>query len=169
MIVVSFGGNTPRVADSALVAESACLIGDVEVGENSSIWPGVVIRGDIQPIRIGSNCHVEDNSVLHGYASLGDDTLVAHGCVVEGRVGKGTIISNGAAILLEAEIGDSCLIAAKAVVLENTKVPNRSFVAGVPGKIKGEISRSHIEKMEFYAPYYAQLVKEYKRQGIWKR
>lgn len=169
MIVVSFGGKTPKVAASALVADSACLIGDVEVGENSSIWPGVVIRADIRPIRVGSNSHIEDNTVLHGYACVGDNTLVGHGCVVEGSVGSGTLVSNGASVLLGAEIGDSCLVAANAVVTENTKVPDRSFVAGVPAKIKGQVAQSHIEKMDFYVPYYDALVKEYKKQGIWNR
>ena len=61
MIVMSFGGKTPKIAESALVADTAFIIGDVEIGENTSIWPGVVIRGDIEPVRIGSNCHIEDN------------------------------------------------------------------------------------------------------------
>jgi carbonic anhydrase/acetyltransferase-like protein (isoleucine patch superfamily) len=169
MIVVSFGGKTPRVADSALVAETACLVGDVEVGENTSIWPGAVIRGDIEPIRIGSNCHVEDNSVLHGAVSVGDNSMIGHNCVVEGSVGRGTLVANGASILLAAEIGDSCLVAAHAVVVENTKVPDGSFVAGVPAKVKGQLTQSHIEKMQFYMPYYVGLVEEYKRQGIWSR
>jgi len=95
--------------------------------------------------------------------------MIGHGCVVEGRVGSGTLIANGATILLDAVIGDSCLVAANAVVTENTKVPDRSFVAGVPAKIKSEITQSNIEKMEFYMPYYVGLVQEYKRQGVWKR
>jgi len=169
MVVVTFNGKTPRVADSALVAGTACLVGDVEIGENTSIWPGVVVRGDIEPIRIGDNCHIEDNSVIHGQGSVGDNTMIGHGCVVEGRVGSGTLIANGATILLDAVIGDSCLVAANAVVTENTKVPDRSFVAGVPAKIKSEITQSNIEKMEFYMPYYVGLVQEYKRQGVWKR
>ena len=169
MIIVTFAGKTPKVADSALVADTACLVGDVEVGENTSVWPGVVIRGDIEPIRIGSNCHIEDNSVLHGAATVGDNSMIGHNCVVEGRIGRGTLVANGACVLLEAEIGDSCLIAANAVVVENTKVPDRSFVAGVPAKVRGELTQGHIDKMRFYMPYYTGLVEEYKRQGIWRR
>jgi carbonic anhydrase/acetyltransferase-like protein (isoleucine patch superfamily) len=157
------------VADSALVADTACLIGDVEIGENTSVWPGVVVRGDIEPIRIGSNCHIEDNTVLHGHAKVGDNTMIAHGCVVEGKVGSGTLISNGSVVLLDAVVGDRCLVAAGTVVTENMKIPDRSFVAGVPAKIKGEITPSNIEKMDFYMPYYIGLVEEYKRQGIWSR
>jgi len=169
VIVVSFRGKTPRVADSALVADTACLIGDVEVGENTSIWPGVVIRGDIQQIRIGSNCHIEDNTVLHGHASVGDNSMVGHSCVIEGKVGRGTLIANGATVLLDAVIGDLCLVAANSVVIEDMKVPDRSFVAGSPARIKGEINQRNIDRMEFYMPYYDGLVEEYKRQGIWRR
>ena len=169
MISISFGGKTPKVAESALVADTAYLIGDVEVGNNTSIWPGVVIRGDIEPIRIGSNCHIEDNSVLHGRASVGDNAMIGHNCVIEGKVGSGTLIANGAAILLDADVGDSCLVAANAVVVEDTKIPDGSFVAGVPARIRGQLTQSHIEKMKFYMPYYVGLVEEYKRQGIWKR
>ena len=169
MISISFGGKTPKVAESALVADTAYLIGDVEVGNNTSIWPGVVIRGDIEPIRIGSNCHIEDNSVLHGRASVGDNAMIGHSCVIEGKVGSGTLIANGAAILLDADVGDSCLVAANAVVVEDTKIPDGSFVAGVPARIRGQLTQSHIEKMKFYMPYYVGLVEEYKRQGIWKR
>lgn len=168
MIVVTFNGKTPKVADSALVADTACLVGDVEIGEDTSIWPGVVIRGDIEPVRIGSNCHIEDNTVLHN-ARVGDGTMIGHCCVVEGKVGSGTLISNGATILLDAEVGDRCLVAAGAVVTENTRVPDGSFVAGVPAKIKGEITQSNREKMGFYMPYYVGLMQEYKRQGVWKR
>jgi len=169
LILTTFAGKTPRVADSALVADTACLIGDVEVGENTSIWPGVVIRGDIGPIRIGSNCHIEDNSVLHGKASLGDNSMIGHNCVVEGRVGSNTLVSNCAAVLFGAEVGDFCLVAANSVVMEGVKVPDRSLVAGTPGIVKGEITKRNIEAMNFYMPYYVQLVQEYKRQGVWRR
>lgn len=169
MIVVSFGGKTPKVADSALVADTAYIIGDVEIGENTSIWPGVVIRADFRPIRIGSNCHIEDNTVLHGLVTIGDNVMVGHNCVVEGKVGKNTLVGNHACILVGAEVGDSCLVAANSVVLEDVKVPDRSFVAGSPAKIKGELTQQNIDKMNMYMPPYAELAREYKRQGIWKR
>jgi carbonic anhydrase/acetyltransferase-like protein (isoleucine patch superfamily) len=169
VIVLSFMGKSPRVADSALVADTAYLIGDVVVGENTSIWPGVVIRGDIDPVRIGGNCHIEDNSVLHGSATVGDNSMIGHNCVVEGTIGSGTLVANGATILLGAEIGDSCLVAANAVVVEDTIVPDGSLVAGVPAKIKGQATESNVKKMRFDMDYYVGLVEEYKRQGIWKR
>lgn len=169
MIVLSFGGKTPRVAESALVADTAYLIGDVEIGNNTSIWPGVVIRGDAAPIRVGNNCHIEENTVLHGLVTIGDNTMIGHNCVVEGNVGHNTLIGNGASVLVEAKVGNLCIVAANAVVVENTKVPDRSFVAGTPAKIRGQLTERHIERMKFYMPYYIGLVEEYKRQGIWRR
>jgi carbonic anhydrase/acetyltransferase-like protein (isoleucine patch superfamily) len=169
VIVVSYGGKTPRVAESALVADTAYLIGDVEIGDDTSIWPGVVIRGDAAPISVGRNCHIEENTVLHGQVSVGDDTMIGHNCVVEGKVGSGTLIGNGASVLVAADIGDSCIVGANALVLENTKVPDGHFAAGVPAKIIGELTQHNVEMTEFYKPYYVGLVQEYKRQGIWKR
>ena len=169
MMTVGYGGKTPNVADSALVADTAYLIGDVEVGENTSVWPGVVLRGDAAPIRVGSNCHIEENTVLHGLVTIGDNTMIGHNCVIEGKVGSGTLIGNGASVLVEARVGDSCIVAAASVVLENMEIPPRSFVSGVPAKIRGKLTQHNIQMMEFYMPYYVGLVKEYKRQGIWRR
>lgn len=169
MIVVSYGGKKPKVADSALVADTAYLIGDVEVGENTSIWPGAVLRADAAPIRVGSNCHIEENTVLHGLVVVGDNTMIGHNCVIEGRVGSGSLIGNGASVLVQAIVGDLCIVAAGCVVLENMEIPHRSFVSGIPAKIRGELTQHNIEMMEFYMPYYVGLVNEYKRQGIWRR
>lgn len=169
MYVVTFNGKTPKVAGSALVADTAYLIGDVEVGENSSVWPGAVIRGDMAPIRVGDNCHIEENVVLHGPARIGDNSMVGHNCVVEGTIGCKTLVANGATVLFDARIGDLCLVAAESVVLESMRVPDRSFIAGVPASIRGEVTENHIEMITYYWSYYVDLVAEYKKQGIWKR
>jgi carbonic anhydrase/acetyltransferase-like protein (isoleucine patch superfamily) len=169
VIVVSYGGKTPVVAESALIADTAYLIGDVEIGDDTSIWPGVVIRGDAAPIRVGSNCHIEENSVLHGQVWVGDNTMIGHNCVIEGRVGSSTLVGNASSVLVAAEVGDSCIVGAHALVLENTRIPDNHFAAGVPARIVGRLTQHNVEMMEFYMPYYVGLVKEYKRQGIWKR
>ncbi len=87
MFIVSYGGKTPKVADSALVADTAYLIGDVEVGENTSIWPGVVLRADAAPIRVGSNCHIEENTVLHGLVTVGDEWKKDLGEIIRWKAG----------------------------------------------------------------------------------
>ncbi len=169
MNILSYGGKTPKVSDEALVADTACLIGDVEIGDDTSIWPGVVIRGDAAPIRVGCNCHIEENTVLHGLVSVGDNSMIGHNCVIEGHIGNNTLIGNSSSVLVNANIGNMCIVAAGSVVLENMQAPDHSFIVGVPAKIKGTLTRHNIEMMEFYMPYYVGLVKEYKKQGIWRR
>ena len=92
-MIRSFRGKTPRIADSAFVSEVAYVVGDVEIGEDSSVWPGAIIRGDFAPIRIGRNTHVEDNTLVHSGEPLtiGDNVLVGHGVVV--MVGASAITS----------------------------------------------------------------------------
>lgn len=166
MPIRSFDGKMPRIAPSALVSETACIIGDVEIGENTSIWPGVVIRGDMRPIRIGDNCHIEDNSVIHG-AIIGHNVMVGHSAVVEGVVGNNVVVGDNVTILPGAEIGDFCLVGANAMVGEDMRVPQRSLVIGVPARIKGEITPQLLEKMDWYVAPYARLVQKYKEQGLW--
>ncbi|MFC1974035.1 gamma carbonic anhydrase family protein [Chloroflexota bacterium] len=169
MPIISFGGKSPRIAESALIADTSYIIGDVEIGENTSVWPGAVVRGDMMSIRVGNNCHIEENTVLHGRVVIGDNAMVGHNCVVEGNVGENTLVGNHATILAFADIGNFCIIAANSTVMERAKIPDRSFVVGSPASIKGELTQKNIKKMDFYMPPYVDLVKEYKKQGIWER
>lgn len=133
-MIKSIGDKTPKIAESAYISESACIIGDVEVGEGSGIWPGAVLRGDFAPIRIGCNSQIEDNSVLHGTVEIGDNVIIGHGAVVHGapinatRIGNSTLIGNNACILDDTEIGEYCIIGAGSVVTERTKIPSQSLV-----------------------------------------
>jgi carbonic anhydrase/acetyltransferase-like protein (isoleucine patch superfamily) len=95
--------------------------------------------------------------------------MVGHRCVIEGKIGANTMIAIGASVLLDAIIGDLCLVAADAVVLENMNIPDRSFVAGVPATIKGKVTQNHIDLMDYFLSYYVGLVRQYKEQGIWRR
>lgn len=106
---------------------------------------------------------------MHGLVTVGDNTMIGHNCVIEGNVGSDSLIGKGASVPVSAVIGDMCAGAAGSVVLENTNAPDRSFVAGVPAKIKGKITQHNIEMVDFYKPYYTGLVAEYKKQGIWRR
>jgi len=168
-MIRSFRGKTPKVAESAFVSEAAYVIGDVETGENSGIWPGAVVRGDFASIRIGGNSQIEDNSVLHAGTpmEIGDNVIIGHGAVMHGkRIGNNTLIGNNATILDEAEIGDYCLIAASCVVTEGMKIPSRSFVAGVPAKVKGGISPQHLKWLQEGYQVYTKLAAQYKEQGL---
>ena len=151
----SFDGREPKIAESAYVHPSACIRGDVEIGEHSIIWPGASITGDWGAVRIGKCAIIEDNSVIHvatnedfeqnlrGLFEIGDYVTVGHGAVLHGkRIGNHVLIGMNATVLQHVEIGNECVIAAGAVLTERMKIPDRSFVAGVPAEIKGEIRQS---------------------------
>jgi carbonic anhydrase/acetyltransferase-like protein (isoleucine patch superfamily) len=137
--VRAVGDKVPRIAPTAWVSEAAYVVGDVELGEGSSVWPGSVVRADVAPIRIGVGTHIEDNCVVHTGIPLtvGDNVLVGHGVVLHCRsVGDHCLIGNRAILLDGAEIGDHVLVAAGAVVLGGTVVPPRSFVVGSPATVR---------------------------------
>ena len=164
-MIVSFKGKAPRIAPSAFISKTACIIGDVEIGENSSVWPGAVIRGDWGPIVIGENAQIEDNAVLHGQVEIGNNVVVGHCAVVESlRIGNDVLIGNGAVILGGVEIGSSCIVGANSVVLEGTNIPDRSFVAGVPAEIKGQLTRQQEQKL-LYFRYPREFIERYKEEG----
>jgi carbonic anhydrase/acetyltransferase-like protein (isoleucine patch superfamily) len=167
-MIRSFNGKTPRIADSAFVSEAAYVVGDVEIGENSSIWPGTVIRGDSGIIKIGKNTNIQDNSVVHGGTTIGDNVHVGHGAIINCRsIGNNVLIGMNATLLHEAEIGSQCIIGAACLVTQGMKVPNRSFVTGVPAEVRGEASAQHLSRWAEAGPRgYAELARQYKEQGL---
>ena len=167
-MIRSLGGKTPKIADSAWVSETTYIVGDVEIGENSSVWPGTVIRADQGKIKIGKYCAIEDNCIIHGRdLDIGDRVLVGHGAVVHSRrIGNNVLIGINATILHDSEIGDFCIIGADCLVTPGMKIPDRSFVAGIPGKIKGEPSPQQLWWIQEGSQGYAELVKRYKEQGL---
>lgn len=168
-MIKSFGGKMPQIAQSAFVSEAAYVIGDVEIGENSSVWPGAVIRGDFARITIGQNTQIEDNSVLHTGTPMiiGDNVHIGHSVVVHcHRIGNNVLIGNNAVLLDGAEVGDFCIISAGAVVSQGMKIPDRSFAAGVPAKVKGEVTAEQIARIETGVDTYVKLAQQYKEQGF---
>jgi carbonic anhydrase/acetyltransferase-like protein (isoleucine patch superfamily) len=175
-MIRSFNGKTPRIAESAFVSEAAYVIGDVEIGENSSVWPGAVIRGDMGKITLGENVTIEDNCVIHsgspvlppiGDVTIGNNVLFGHGAVSNGRkIGNNVLVSIGAIILHDAEIGDGCVIAAGCVVKEKAKIPEKSFVVGVPGVIKGPVSENQLFWTTQSPSIYGDLAQKYKAEGL---
>jgi len=176
-MIRSLGGKTPKIAESAFVSEAAYIIGDVEIGEDSSVWPGAVIRGDFGSIKIGKNTAIEDNCVIHAGTpstpsyredvTIGDNVHIGHGAVINcRRIGGNVLIGMNSTILHDAEIGDFCIIGAGCLVSQGMKIPDKSFVAGVPGKIKGEASPEQLWWVEEGPQIYVELVKRYKEQGL---
>ena len=151
-------GTGPVIAPSARIAETAALIGSVELKEGANIWYGAVLRGDGGTITIGTNSAVEDNCVLHGRVTLGEDCIVGHGAVLHHcTLGPRVLVGMGAVILSGAVIGEDCVIAAGAVVPERTVIPPGSAVMGVPGKVKHRVPETHREEMRNSAAYYVDL------------
>ncbi len=168
-MIRDFKGKSPKIAASAFVSEAAYVVGDVEIGENSSVWPGAVIRADFGKISIGHNTSIEDNSVIHGATdvTIGNNNVIGHGAVVHCRlVGNYVLIGNNATVLDGAEIGDYCIIGACCLVGQDMKVPDRSFVAGVPGKILGASKPEQLVWVEKVPLIYAESIKNYKQQGL---
>ncbi|MFJ6679311.1 gamma carbonic anhydrase family protein [Microbacterium sp. NPDC091382] len=143
--MVSLPDAVPTVADSAFVAAGARVVGEVTLNALSSVWYNAVLRGDSAPIVIGARSNIQDGVAIHVDAAhgvdVGQDVSIGHNAVVHGcRIGDGTLIGMGAVVLSGAVIGAGCLVAGGAVVLEGTVIPDGSLVAGVPAKVRRELT-----------------------------
>jgi carbonic anhydrase/acetyltransferase-like protein (isoleucine patch superfamily) len=168
-MIKSFDGKSPQIAHSALIHETACIIGDVKLGENASAWPGAVIRADMARIVIGNDTSMQDNCVIHCEEDMviGDNVIIGHTAVVHGRkIGNNVIVGNNATILDGVEIGSFCIISAGSTLTPNTKIPDKSLVTGTPAKVKGEISSEHMALLEHAVAAYKELTRKYKQQGF---
>jgi carbonic anhydrase/acetyltransferase-like protein (isoleucine patch superfamily) len=151
---------TPRVSPTAFVAETAVVIGDVEIEDEASIWYGAVLRADKGRITVERRANVQDNTVVHAGPRPGEDTLigegttVGHGAIIHScTIGKYCLVGMGAVILNRAEIGERCIIGAGAVVKEDEKVPDGSLVVGVPGKVVKQLSPAIARRAQAAAPH----------------
>ncbi len=167
-MIRSLDGIAPKIHTTAFVSESAYVVGDVTIGEGSSIWPGVVVRADAGKITIGRFTCVQDNSVVHGDADvvIGDRVVIGHRVLCHARsVGDRVLIGSGATVNDGVEIGEDSLIASTAMVLENMVIPSRSLVVGVPGRVSGAVEERHIELIKSTCDRYLLKAQRYKRQG----
>lgn len=162
--VITVDDKTPQVADSVFLAPTASITGEVVMKDRASAFYGVSVRGDSDRIEVGERTNLQDNVVLHADAgspcTLGDGVSVGHGAVVHGcTVGDNTLIGMSATVMNGAVIGEECLVAAGALVLEGTEIPPRSLVAGMPAKVRRELTEEEIAKLyrnaEVYLGYQA--------------
>ncbi len=149
----------PRVADSAFVAPNATLVGSVVIGEGASVWYSAVLRADNEPITIGPRSNVQDGCAFHvdkGVpVTLGEGVSVGHNAVVHGAtIEDHCLIGMGAVVMNHAVIGSESLVAAGALVTEGMQVPPRSLVAGVPAKVRRELSDEEVEGLHRNARTY---------------
>lgn len=168
-MIKSFNGRTPEIAPTAFVSESAYVVGDVEIADGASVWPGAVIRGDFGKITIGRNTAIEDAAVVHSATdlSIGDDCIIGHGAVVHcRRVGNNVLVGNNATLLDGAEVGNYCIVAAGALVPPGMKIPDESLVMGSPAKIRGKVPPERLAMLKAGASGYSQLARQYREQGL---
>ena len=170
-LIRPLGGRSPRLHDSAFVAETAIVIGDVELGAQSSIWFGCVLRGDIHHIRVGARTNVQDHTVIHVTShthptSVGDDVTLGHrvtlhGCTVKDRclIGMGSIVLDGAVI------GEDALLGAGSVVPPGMVVPPGKLALGAPARVKRDLTPAEIASLLVSAQSYVQRAQEYLAQG----
>ena len=155
-----FRGTSPRVHPTAFVDASAQVIGDVEIGEDSSVWMCVVIRGDVHSIKIGTRTNIQDGSIVHAMTgthptSIGDNVTVGHAAVIHGcTIENQCLIGMGAIVLNGAHVGAGSIVAAGTLLVEGQKVPPRSLVMGSPGKVKRLLTHAEAADIQRYADHY---------------
>jgi len=169
MPILEFQGKQPRIDKNAFVSPQATIIGDVEIGEFSSIWPGCVIRGDFGKVQIGSYTNIQDGTIIHAHSesapviignfvSVGSN-VVMHGCYC----GDVAVIGDGAIIFEGATIGEGALVAPGSIVAQNTVVPPRTSVAGAPAAQVRVLSREDITRFKENAELIARVFNKLKK------
>ena len=170
LMIRAYRGVVPKIAASAYIDPSAQVIGDVEIGDRSSVWPNVTIRGDVNHIRIGDESNVQDNSVIHvehdayptiiGNRVTVGHSVTLHGCVIEddALIGIGAIVLNG------ATIGKGAIIAAGSLVPERMQVPPGTLVMGVPAKVRRETTPEEQERFRENAQNYVKYRETYREE-----
>jgi gamma-carbonic anhydrase len=154
MIVRSYDGKTPRFGERVFVADNAAIIGDVELGNDCSVWFGTTIRGDVNFIRIGSRTNIQDNCTIHvahetHSTVIAEEVTIGHGAIVHGcTIHRGALIGMGSRVLDGAVIGEKALVGAGALVPEGMKVPPRKLAVGVPARVIRELSDEELARLD---------------------
>lgn len=166
-MILTFDGKTPKISPNCYLAPDCIIVGDVTIGEESSIWFKAVIRGDINWIRIGNYTNIQDGCIVHvtggtAPAEIGDYVTVGHGAILHGcTIESACLIGMGAVVLDKAVIGTGSLVAAGSLVKSGTIIPPNSMVAGNPGVIKRKISQDEKDYFVEWATHYREYSKGY--------
>ncbi len=166
-MIIDFKGKTPRVDPSVFIADNALVIGDVEIGPGGNVWFFSLIRGDVNSIRIGARCNIQDACILHvergGFPLiLEDDVVLGHRVTVHGcRVGRGAMIGIGAAVLNGATVGEEAIVGAGSVVTEGAAIPPRSLALGTPARVVRDLSEKDFARIRRTRENYQELMKIY--------
>jgi carbonic anhydrase/acetyltransferase-like protein (isoleucine patch superfamily) len=166
----SFKGIRPHVHLNAYVDDSAQIIGDVRIEEESSVWMNAVLRGDVHRIRIGRRTNIQDGTIVHVMngthpTTIGNDVTIGHGAIVHGcTIGDRVLIGMGAILLNGASIGEDSIVAAGTLITEETKVPARSLVMGSPGRVKRPLTPTEMVSILQYSERYVGYRLDYMAQ-----
>jgi carbonic anhydrase/acetyltransferase-like protein (isoleucine patch superfamily) len=174
-MIYPFEGVKPRIHETAYVAKNATVVGNVEIGAHSSIWPGAVLRGDLSSITIGRYTSIQDNCVIHVEGSLSDPSTgspavignyctIGHGALLHGCIiGERVLIGAHAAVFNNARIGDGSILGMGCVISDNKEIPSRRVVVGIPGRIVREVTEEEWTRSKAHAELYAELAEKYKK------
>jgi len=174
-MIIEYQGKRPQIHPSVFLAPTAVVIGDVVIGEGSSVWFGAVVRGDIHSVRIGCRVNIQDMVMIHVDSPdhptrIADDVTLGHRAIVHGcTLEEGSLIGMGSVVMNGATIGEGSLVAAGALVTENKAILPRSLVAGIPGKVLRKLSEEEAEGLKEHARHYAGLAASYLKQGVGER
>ncbi|AWW42776.1 gamma carbonic anhydrase family protein [Streptomyces cadmiisoli] len=166
-LITGIGGREPKIDPESFVAPTATVIGDVTLGAGASVWYGAVVRGDVERISVGASSNVQDNCTLHadpGFpVAVGERVSIGHNAVVHGAtVEDDCLIGMGATVLNGAVIGAGSLVAAQALVPQGMRVPPGSLVAGVPAKVRRELTAEEREGVTLNGTLYAELARSHR-------
>ena len=166
MTIYALGAYQPTFGDGCWVADNATVIGRVNAGNHVSIWFNVVIRGDNDPISIGSNSNIQDGSVLHTDdgvpLTIGEHVTVGHKVMLHGcTIGDGSLIGINAVVLNHAVIGQDCIIGANTLIPEGKHIPDRSLVVGSPGRVIRTLSDEDVQRVRAGADHYVSNARRY--------
>ena len=168
-MIRTLNGVTPKVAATAWISEFAYVVGNVEIGEHASIWPGVTVRGDgDDAIVIGDYVNIQEGSVIHGNGlTLEDHVSVGHSVVVHcDRVGRGSLLGNNCTVLNRVTLGENCLVAANAAILAGTQIPANSFVTGIPAEVKRPVTEKQLSAMRHTNEELVKRARWFKDSGL---
>ena len=174
--IYPYRGIHPTIHASSFIAPTASVIGDVHVGEESSVWYGTVIRGDVMPIRIGARTSIQDNTVVHATGGwretvVGDDCTIGHSVVLHGcSIGSGVLIGMGSILLDAVEVGDGAMIGAGSLVTARTKIPAGMLAHGRPAKVIRPLNDEEKERIREAGELYRKYGREHRESiaGTWK-
>ncbi len=169
-LILPFKGVHPRIAASAFIAPTAVVIGDTEIGEDTSLWFGVIVRGDVNVIRIGARTNIQDLCAIHAdfgelWTEVAEEVTVGHSAILHGcRIGPRCLIGMGAKLLNGVQVGEESVVAAGAVVPEGMIIPPRSLVMGLPARVRRAVTDEEVAKIRLGGAHYVEY-KELHRTG----